>query len=347
MSDVKNSTKKKSNIGGYDLYAFCERLAVNYLEKVLLGSFRVVTNFKVEDKQPNYDGELFICDMVADKKQKCVPLFRCAVQIKSLNRDYRNRNKKKNAEYAYQYRCETKIFNATLSRITADPAILFLVDWSSKRIFWKYLSEEYCITNSVQNKDSVMLFFSDEDEIIDVSDWIDTVIRIQNQNRIENLYKENQELLLLTADSSIRYQAQKASDYLNGIFGNELKFIRDVFYPDVWKFGLSYADGDPWKKYGIYQIVIGDNNELIKKYEEDERGLQYSMFSATSGFDEIVRNYFKYCIDKFFVKGNVLVHLQYLPTVVLQEIVFEELDHRFFDKERKKIILQVIRYIMA
>ena len=117
------------NIGGYEKNVFYERLGINYLEKKLLNTFRIVPYFCINDKTPNLDGWLDLCDQSAEISQKAVPQHRFSVQIKTLNHDYQNTNKQKKQEQQYKYKCDTKVLNTVLTDTTLDPVILFLVEF--------------------------------------------------------------------------------------------------------------------------------------------------------------------------------------------------------------------------
>ncbi|SEA56741.1 protein of unknown function [Oribacterium sp. KHPX15] len=326
---------KRNKIAGYDKNVVNEQLGVKKLETLLLGTYRLIPYFTVNDKTPNYDGYFELCDEVIDDNKITEPKSRFNVQIKTVNSDYKNKNKRDHLEYKYKHQFDTKILNATLKEVTKDPTIFFIVDPINSKIFWKYLSEEFCMANvEYKNgaKDTFILYFSDEDEITDTEAFIDNLIVISSTHKkhLEESKDNNRsEILLLTESEDIRKEAQDAWDYINNMFSGSFKFIKDAFYPNTWKFGISYGKEKSWSQVGIYRIEQGDNNELIKKYDRNEKGLLSSYYTGIRNLLEVTKDYVKGCVNEFFSRDQYIAQCRYIPDVAIEELIFEDIDNQY------------------
>lgn len=318
------------NIGGYDKNVFYERLGINYLEKELLRTFRIVPYFSVNDKTPNLDGWFELCDHSVENSRKTVPQHRFFVQIKTLNHDYRNTNSQKNQEQQYKYRCDTKVLNTVLTNITLDPVLLFLVDWENERVFWKHLSIEFCFPfmNSSE-KENFTLYFSDCDKIDFSTDiWIDKLIHIRTKHKTELSNGMENLFMVSIGDSEVMQQIRKASETINGLMEGCLQFLRQALFSNTWKFGIAYLKGKKGMiSAGVYRIVTGINDEYFKIFDEDNDQMIFSCKGVKINVFSVVEAYLERCVMHFFSNEAFYVQLAYLPDLVLNEIIFEELDN--------------------
>lgn len=320
------------NIGGYDKYAFYERLGVNYLEGELLRTFRIISYFNVNDKTPNLDGWFDLCDQSAKKCHKVVPRHRFSVQIKTLNHDYRNTNKRKNQKQQYKYQCDTKVISTVLTNITFDPVLLFLVDADNEQVFYKYLSMEFCFsTLSPSKKRSFTLYFSDRDKVDFSSDiWIAKLIEIRNKHKTELSYGRETLFMASDGDPKVMQQIYKASNKINYLMEGCFSFLRHGLFPDTWKFGVAYLKRESGMiSAGIYRIVKGTNGECFKIFDQDDDQMILSYNGKDIDIITVIKDYLNRCIEYFFSNDGFAAQLTYLPDVVLNEIIFEELDHQF------------------
>ena len=320
------------NIGGYDKNVFYERLGINYLEKKLLNTFQIVPYFSINDKTPNLDGWLDLCDQSAKISQKAVPQHRFSVQIKTLNHDYQNTNKQKNQEQQYKYKCDTKVLNTVLTNTTLDPVLLFLVDWKNERIFWKHLSMEFCFSSLDSNeKKTFTLYFSECDKIdFSTSIWFDKLIQIRMKHKAELSNGMANLFMVSTGNPEVMQQIRRASDTINGLMEGWLQFLRQELFPNTWKFGIAYLKGETGIiSAGVYRIVTGVNDEFYKIFDEDNNQMIFSCKGGKINVSSAVEDYLKRCVTHFFSNEAFAIQLAYLPDLVLNEIVFEELDKRF------------------
>lgn len=346
-------TDKTINIGGYGPYFFREYLGINYLESVLLCTFRIVPYFFKNDKTPNFDGWFEVCGERKDEKSKVIPLCRFSVQIKTLNSDYKNDNKVINTEFPYKYSCDTKIINAVLERITLDPTILFLVDWDKRIIYWKYLTEDFCLKEKADKKGTFTCYFSDKDKLMPNETWISGLLDIHKKHTKKLYDREAASIMLLSESKEILPVAQKVWDHLNFIMEGEFNFIRRVYFPNAWKLGIAYTEKECYvgkepftenvikKIVGFYQIKVSENDIVIKQYDPDIDGLHFSILATDIGIESAEKIYLKNLIESYFGAVMVKYHIPLLPELALQEIVFEELDLAFLrlqTYQRKKEI---------
>ena len=322
----------KVNIGGYDKNVFYERLGVNYLERKLLYTYQIIPCFNVNDKTPNLDGWLDLCDKSAEICLKAVPQHRFSVQIKTLNHDYLNTNSRKNQEQQYKYSCDTKVLNTVLTNTTMDPILLFLVDWKKEQVFWKYLSMEYCFSSlDSHDKKTFTLYFSDCDKIDFSTDiWIEKLIQVKKKHRAELSNGTANLFMVSTGDPEVMQQIRKASVSINGLMEAQLQFLRQTLFPNTWKFGIAFFKSETGTiSAGVYRIVTGINDEFYKVFDKDNDQMVFSCRGAKINVSSAVEYYLKYCVEYFFSNEAFTAQLSYLPDLVLNEIAFEELDGKF------------------
>ena len=320
---MKKMHDKETNIGGYDVNYKYDRKAVNYLDSVLLDSEYIIPHLESGDKMPNFDGHIELC---GEAERKIIPIGRFDVQIKSLNCDYRNDNTRYHKECAYKYSCDTKIINVVLQGVTCNPVLLLLVDSQNKRIFWKHMSIEYCLELDVGNQIEKTMYFDDIDELTDPNEWYRTLHKIYiKHNHMQKNEKDNY-FLLSNMCPEVPDMLQETSDYINHLLDNELWFIKQVFFSDVWKIGIAYLGGNAgeFSCLGLYKIKKGKNDLFIKQFKEGDEYFCSIHYGGSYCLDDIVRQTLEHWIEEFFKRENHFLYLY--PDIVLQELFFEELD---------------------
>ena len=314
---------KGKNIGGYDKNYKYDRKAVNFLEGFLLESDLIVPHFEAEDKLPNLDGYLEICE---PSNQKINPIGRFDVQIKSLNHNYCNDNVCDNIEYSYKYSCDTKVVNVVLEALTYNPVLLILVDNRDKRIFWKYMSEQYCLELDVGTKVKKTLYFNETDEITDSNEWYDILHNIYRKYSFAQRDEEEALFLLADKEQTIPSMVQDMSDYLNNMLDNELWFIKQSYFPDTWKIGIAYLDDskNSFSCIGLYKIKREKNDLFIKQFKSDSEYFVSIHYGGGYSIEDIIKHKLENWIERFFERDNY--YLSLFPDVVLSELFFKEID---------------------
>lgn len=312
------------NIGGYDINYKYDRKAVNYLEGILLDSDYIVPHLEAGDKIPNLDGYIEICDTA---ERKVIPTGRFDVQIKSLNCDYRNENTRYHKESVYKYSCDTKIVNVVLQGVTCNPVLLLLVDSQNQRVFWKYMSIEYCLELDVGKQKEKTIYFDDTDEVTNPNEWYHTLAETYSKHSYAQKDEKENYFLLSNRYPEVPEKLQETSDYINHLLDNELWFIKQVFFSDTWKIGIAYLGGatGEFSCLGLYKIKKGKNDVFIKQFKDGDEYFCSIQYGGNCCLADIVRQALEHWIEKFFQRENHFLFLY--PDVVLQELFFKELDH--------------------
>ena len=316
--------KNIPNIGGYDENAFKDHDAITIVSNKLLESHCIMPYLDSSNTIPNTDGKIEICEEYGNRK---IPVATFVVQVKSLPEDYLNHNKYLNTDYKHKYYCDTKAFNVAFFQSTLDPVLLLMVDIKTRDIFWKYLSYKYCMELETFETNRKTIYFNDNDRISDVTEWSIELKKIFNDKRSK----------IIQTDDPIPEEFQKACERLNSLLDNELSFIKKIFFPDTWKFGISYfIDTETqYKSLGMYRLANGHNDLLIKNFNDAREinfvEIEYIGRSAS----DIVTSEIMKLIDLLFKEENYFLCI--MPDLAIQDIIFNTLDSHF----SKKIIRNI------
>ena len=312
------------NIGGYDDNAFKDHEAIAIVSKKLSESHYIMPHIDSSNTIPNVDGKIEICEECGNRK---IPVATFVVQVKSLPEDYGNHNKCLHTDDKYKYCCDTKAFNFALSQSTLDPVLLLMVDIKNGDIFWKYLSYKYCMELEAFKTNGKTIYFNDEDKISNVNEWGVELKKIFNDKRSK----------IIQTDEPIPEEFQKACDRLNSLLDNELSFIKTIFFPDTWKFGISYfVDTETqYKSLGIYRLANGQNDLLIKNFNDAQKiNLVEIKYLRHSASDIVTSEIIKF-IDLLFKDMNYFLCI--MPDLAIQDIIFNILDSHFSKKTIQNI----------
>lgn len=322
------------NIGGYDDNAFKDNQAVSIVTTKLSDSHCIMPHIGANNTMPNIDGTIEVCEK---RGSRYVPVATCAVQVKTLPKDYLNHNKCQTSDEKYKYACDTKAFNFALREVTLDPVLLLMVDIKSDDIFWKYLSPKYCTELESFKTYGKTIYFNDKDKISDVKEWSIKLKQIFDDKRSK----------IIPTNEPIPEEFQKACEKLNSLLDNELAFIKPIFFPDTWKFGVSYfVDTETqYKSLGIYRLANGQNDLLIKNFNDARKinltEIQYWGSSAS----DIVNSEIMKLLDLLFKEKNYFLCI--MPNLAIQDIVFNILDSHFEKKIKRNITPNVSEVILG
>lgn len=312
------------NIGGYDKYSFNEGLGNRILSDLLESQKSIITHFSQSDKVPNFDGYFEILEF-GEKKNN--PIGRIDVQIKTLDHDYKNNNKRKNVSQ-YKYTCETKIFNAVKEALTLNPCFLFMVDIYLKKVFFKYISPQYVLSLEIADEFYKTIYFNDEDEIVNISSFYEIAKKIYKERALD-LFSEAKNRFLTNQDLTIEEISilQEQFDYLNGIFETDLKFIKNKMFPEVWKFGIAYLKDENGIAIGVYWIRRGQHGEYFKQLNHKSYKDCFFITMTTYAnlhIENLINKYIEHIIKKAY--KNLIFPIEYASYDVLNEIIFYFLD---------------------
>lgn len=233
----------------------------------------VKANFSLEDKKPDIDGTFEIL-----KNSRFDGRFE--VQIKTYN--------SKSSKNEPKYVCSVKLLNYALkNRLSC--VLLFVVDTTNSKAFWKYLTESYINELNIKTKQkNITINFSEEEFIDDnnfnqcLSKWHSSFLvknnsiffedinldeSIKKANSI-NKYFENIQLSTLSKDDIIC--CQKFIDRFNQLLDGDFNFIKRFYYPEMWKMGIAIGTYSPTSlTYVLYPISWGLNDLILKKIKLD------------------------------------------------------------------------------
>lgn len=237
---------KKSNIAQHSENSFIEKEAVRILSSFLEVKRTISTSFNENDKTPNHDG---FFEILNDKSAEKIPKKQFIVQIKgteNLKQISTGKNKGK-----YKYSLNTNFLYYVKEKITENPAIYFVVDVKNNKIFWIYLSDKKLMSLNFEGKDKIIYHFSKEEECNDIDEFLNILNLIANERNQKFLYKTPDEIA----------EIQDAVSYLNNLFENDLKFIKNLMFPDLWRFGIAHS------KIPQDSFTMSIGNEIITSHE--------------------------------------------------------------------------------
>lgn len=330
---MKNGNRK---IGAYGEYDFVESIANAKLSIKLQETKLFKTHFAEGDKLPNLDGNIEILtqkERIDDKGNYYTvyePEGSIYVQIKTLNHDYSNKNKEKFTEFKYKYSMDTKVINLVNVGARLEPVLIFLIDEKNEKYFWVHVSDEYAIGLNVKDQGNKVIFFSDENELVDVYDFHAKLRHIYRTRLNQIRDEESNRLMLLNMPEDTRINAQRLLSYLDETLINELSFITEYFYPDIWKFGvyISYDKTTKRTVLAIYEVRYGAiDTVLLRNYTSVNEVKSSFIISGTAkenNFIEFGKQFIQSLLEEYF-KSNI-VNPKYLPNIILNELAFSFLD---------------------
>lgn len=312
-----------TNIGGYDEHSFNESDGISKLMIFLHQKKNIKANLLSGDKIPNLDGNI---QLLEKSESKSIPKRIFHVQVKTLNHDYSNMNTK-GVKSQYKYSEDTKVFNVVKENITSDPVLLFLVDVIKNKIFYKYISFEYVISLDFMDENYITIYFNDDDEIKDIDAFHATLLGIHEKQKMmrENI-KENRITTTFKKNTEMYKMLQQEWEYLDNLLMKTFRIATNFLFPDVWKFGIAYQEGERFNTIGIYKIKYGDNGTFCREYSENES----ECFNITryargkTNIREIIYGQVTSFVKKYTEIGRIPVNC--LPNIVLEEISFFFLD---------------------
>lgn len=323
------------NIGAYGEYDFVESLANAKLSIKLQETKLFKTHFAEGDKLPNLDGNIeFLTKKVRRGKNGDVFVYEpegsIYVQIKTLSHDYSNTNEKMFKKFKYKYSMNTKVINLVNVGARLEPVIIFLIDEKNAKYFWIHVSDMYAMELEVKDQGNKVIYFSDENELIDVQDFYNKVKQIY-KTRLEQVRDaESNRLMLMNMREGTRIKAQRLLHYLDDKLINELAFITEHYYPDIWKFGvyLSYNENTKRTVLAIYEINYGSVETVcLKNFRSINEVKSSFVISGTDTQDDFTvfgKQFVESLLHDYF-KSNV-INPKYMPNIILHELAFSLID---------------------
>lgn len=311
------------NIGGYDRFNFNDSDGISFLTLFLQQKKTIKALLEHDDKIPNLDGTI---QVLRNNDSKCIPAQIFEVQVKTLDCEYSNNNKKQHKSQ-YKYSVDTKVFNIVKYNITLNPVLLFLVDLNSRKIFYIYVSQEYVLSLDLKDEKEKTIYFNDEDQIADIDVFTNTLISIHEKKAaLLNNGNKNRITTSHCLSESDNVMLQKEWDYLDDILTHKLKPITSQLFPDTWKFGIAYCPQNGYDIVGIYQIKRGKSGEYIKFFSNEDK----DCFSIAHyrkdriNLHEVLVKQICNMLDMYYKNNHFSPSV--LDTIILEEIAFYFLD---------------------
>lgn len=315
----------KPGMSKHDITSFNESEAITLLSNTLETNHTIKTFFSENDKTPNHDGFFEL----VDKEQ--VPKKQFIVQIKKVENLKPNTQGKNKGKYVYSLK--TNFLYYVKAKVTESPAIYFVVDIITKRIFWIYLSDELLMSLDFEGHEYISFPFGNENILNDTNHFTAILNQISAKRNALYCHKSREEIIEL----------QDALDYINRLFDYDFCNIKKYIFPNLWRFGIRASEtpisigvdgkvSEPIDSYGLalYPQMKGTIDTGIQEYYFDNTNF-YNHISL-GGKTEPMK-YAKETVNKalisFFEHGIPAV---YLPDIVLHEKIwsFIEKTNRFF-----------------
>jgi len=301
-----------SNIGKHSENTFRESEGNIILKNKLISNRRISCFFSENDKTPNTDG---FFEFINDKG---VPIKRFNVQIKSTE-DLKDG----------KYSLDTKILNYVFSKISTDPTVLFLVDLTNQKIFYRHITVDYLLSIDFDKKKKITVDFSNDSEF-NYNKFEKEIELISNEHNRLMVLKNNDEVLNI----------QEAITYLNDTIFS-IPLLVETLFPNLYRIGIATSSDEKEfqfksqnnklstfkskNNYGVYFINKGEKRFEIEDFNNlgDYSSILYDGIGDSSP-EKYARKVVSDLLKIFFNKTQNYITL--MPNEVLEEIVFAFLD---------------------
>ena len=304
---------EKVNMGKISDNGFKESKSISLIRELLEKNNRIKVRTIEEDKIPDLDGRISILDQ--NKHDRII----VEIQSKTLPEEY-------NESKQYYYDCDTKVLNVVKYNKTFNPVVLFLSDIKNKKLYYKLITEKYIERLNFDNQETKRIKFDDND-IYEENKFIKEIV---NYAKLKTLIIESGKSALVTSyiNGPNEYYdlMQEEIDKVNYRFDNDLKVIKNVLFPNVWKFGIAYNKTENGFVLGIYKVYKGSNDTLVKNFDIEGNYMLATISNIISGnISDVLNDWINKCINEFY---NVYkLHPKFCCNDVLFEIIFEFLDN--------------------
>ena len=294
--------------------SFSEAKAIRILSDKLEEHGSIKTFFKENDRTPNHDG---FFELVDENK---MPKKQFIVQIKKVEGNANNGK--------LPYDIDTKFLYYVKDKVTESPALFFLVDVKSYKIYYLYLSDAKLMSLNFEGKGKVRYWFKNEDVLENTSVFYRKMLAISAERNKKFVNKTPQEIMEL----------QDAADYINTLLNGELKNIKNSVFPNLWRFGIGYTEScdirvehktesdivesriENANMFGLFPQIKGECSPEIGEYRNNSLFTTFDFTKKNTPMDysmdivhKMIRNY---CTNP---------PLSVLPTIILKEMIIKEM----------------------
>lgn len=324
------------NIGKEPQTSINESNSVSILKMCLQENDLIKCYFSEGDKTPNTDGFFVV-------NNEFYPLKEFHVQIKKTDTLKTTKGMK-------VYSCDTKFINYANLRVTENPCFIFVVELKTKIIYFKYLSEKFLQDNDFThcNQKKVSIHFGNGEILDDIDSFYSLVCDIIKYREIKRFNPKEIDVV----------EFQRAFDILNNFFDKDFIKIKNILYPNTWKFGIAYQrttfENAAYKElvkertemgisvvpyissFGAYAIEYGDKQQIfqnINVFENDNDLKLLHNISFTNGVSSTVEQAVLSWLSNVFEAWIANDHLfvRFLPNDALFEVIYNFLDKNAYE----------------
>lgn len=303
--------------------SFDETKELVILRSLLESKKNIKTFFGENEKTPNHDGFFELVDM--DTKQ---PKKQFVVQIKKAN------SLRKNKDNSYSFELDTPFLFYVKEKVAESPAIVFVVELSTKKCYYKYLSDEYLMQLYFETHGKIVIRLYDNDLITDIDSFYQTLYTIATERNLKFINKSPKQI----------EEIKTAVEWLNKAM-EDIPFLKELI-PNYWRFGIASSNNLPITiTVDKTDLSNGEKANAFGLYLQCKNGLDYGVqnfiqqhylkttfdFTNTLTSSKYVQNVLISLLDDYF--NHYIIDPQYLSDTVLSEIIFSMLDKMAFTEK--------------
>lgn len=299
--------------------SFDDTKGVRILKEFLESKNTIKTFFSENDKTPNHDGFFELIDV--NNKIQGIPKKQFIVQIKKADSNTTSLELQENG--TYKYNLDTKFLYYIKEKVAESPAIYFVIDVATKKIFYIYLSDEKLMSLNFEGKGSIVYYFNDNEQPSDIDSFTKKLTKIANYRNNIFINKTEKEITEL----------QDAVENINNLFNNDLLFIKEQLFPNLWRFGIGSSTDKLTMRineenstiypnanmFGLYPQVKGKKDFGYKEYCGDNI---FSHFDMTGNMtpNQYVSEVIEKILDEYFNKHYLI---KYVSKQIIEELLSE------------------------
>ena len=289
--------------------------------KLKLLEGKIPCDFKDNDKWPSVDGRFELRNPKTAEPEKSF-----CVQIKGKE------NLSRLADGTISYQLDTAVLEYVKERITADPTIVFIVETSTGKIFWRHLTDTYLMSLNFEGKGSVALHFNENDQLINIEDFA---------KRMRGIVTSVNKILTYKTPEQIA-EIQLALKWLNSNL-DKMEKVKNRLFPNLWCFKLGHSKSsisirtmgsghvdknDAADAFELMPQFRGENSSGIEEFTGAGMNLNWDLTNTTKPMDYVKEAMEKY-LDQYF--NNCVPDMRYMPEIILHEVLYSFLDELAFN----------------
>lgn len=251
---MKHSAKHSEN-------ARNDKIVISRVTDWITSSGYAVPNLESYGTWPNYDGTI---DLIDNESYSKGSLY---AQVKKLPKGHKLR---------YTFTDEEKFLTYCRENASWTPILLIGVDLTKNCAYWLHMSEglldQIGTSKTIHfNKDQSI----SGDNFQSIRSWYNVIAlyaRIVDERnelaiKVSSLLQQTQSNLIGAAKPEFTKLHMFLDEY-NRLLDHDFSIVKKVYYPNVWKLGIAYAEYEPnTLSYVLYPIPSTVNDVAIKKLD--------------------------------------------------------------------------------